>query len=216
MNFNYKIAFFITLGLLVVTFISFVLYIMITIFAVMDAGIEIPDPDNCDGEYCVSNVINESNTTNPTKYDNKNIAKVSENEVYQNIDFGFRFDLNDGEKALPCPYPVGDYVSVELVMQEEPIIDLEMACAKEGPQEYISAERFGEGSIGFEQFIYDSYKYTTEKKVISGYEGTRYIGTRLPEVDGPIPNKIDVTVIETDKSIYKITSDFYNRNVYIW
>ena len=215
MNFNYKIAFFITLGLLVVTFISFVLYIMITIFAVMDAGIEIPDPDKCDGEYCVSNVINESNTTNPTKYDNKNIAKVSENEVYQNIDFGFRFDLNDGEKALACPYPVGDYIAVEIVIQDVPITDLEGACAKEGPMEYVSVDKAASGSM-FPQFMHDSYKYTTEKKMISNLEGTRYIGKKLPGVDGPIPDKIDTTVIETENGVYTVTSDFYNRNVYIW
>jgi hypothetical protein len=143
--------------------------------------------------------------------------KVSANNLYQNTDFRFRFDLKDGEQAFGCPYPVTDHIAVEIAESLMPITDNTMACAKEGAREYVYASKGDfEKEMKNLKEILESYNYDTRKNYIGDIEGTRYIGMLKDGIDGPIPDQIDFTVIVYKDVFYQITSDFYDRNVYIY
>jgi hypothetical protein len=237
MSFNYKTGFFIALGFFGLTAFLFLGYIIFTTFVFMDAGKSglITSHDCADGDYCADNPANMPPggwTQNndgavalppidgmPMPGSEMPGTKIDEDTLYQNIKFGFRFNIATDEAVIACPPAATDKVTVfttDRMELESLMLEPGMECARDGSSEYISVDKSGEKLPTFTDYLNETYKYTTQKYIISGIEGTRYIGTKLPSDEGPSPDKIDTTILQTDEAVYYVTSDFYNRNVYIW
>lgn len=195
MNINYKIAFFITLVLL-----------FIAVMAITGLSV-----------YSFSGTMSETQIENNLSVLDE---KVSADNLYENTDFRFRFELEDGEQALTCPN-VNEYnnnMSVEIIKGLYEIDSPEFACAKEGPPEYIFASKKIYDTTYQENLksVLKDYNFISEPYTISGIKGFRYVGTILPDLAAPIPSSIDFVVVEKNGIYYQITADFYNRNVSIY
>jgi|688.fasta_scaffold00232_21 hypothetical protein len=218
---NYKLAFFLTLGLLIITGGAFLLYVVITTVAFMSAGDSLTEKNP---PYDETKMVDYD--TSDGRMDDyikgQDMNPVYTVQKYKNEEFKFSFDLMDGEQALACPNKneYNNNVAVEIMEDTDYEIDPEVACAKEGALQYISAGTlFGGESTkedSFNKFMSENYTYEASSYKIAGLNGTRYVGKILPTVDGPIPDSIDLVIVKKSGITYEITSDFYNRNITIW
>lgn len=213
MNFNFKIAFFVTLGFLAMTLVLFALYVVFTMFALMDSGIKkmpMSNTNDCDGDYCANNPENKVQSN--TKYDDKNIAKVSEDKVYQNVDFRFRFDKLDSDDIIECPSDMNlsVYVFDKANTDSMNAAEKQKICDYGGSMQYIFVTSKKQGAEIMKKYTMD---FKTSPYTISGFKGTRYVEDLAQNY---VAEKIDFVAIETNDYFYMITTDFYDRNVYIW
>jgi|LakMenE01Jun11ns_1017448.scaffolds.fasta_scaffold9954769_2 hypothetical protein len=212
MNFNFKIAFFVTLGFLAITFVLFAFYLIFTMFAFMDSGVKMPmsNTNDCDGDYCANNP--ENKVQNNTKYDDKNIAKVSEDKVYQNIDFRLRFDKLDSDDIIECSSDINLSVYVFDKTQTDfmSVNERQEICDNRSSMQYIYVTSKEQGAEIIKKYKMD---FKTSPYTISGFKGTRYV-ENLAQNYGS--EKVDFVTIETNDYFYMITSDFYTKNVTLW
>lgn len=219
MNFNYKTAFFLSLGILIFSWILFAGYLILTLVTFMDAGKSnlITKHDCTDGDYCANNPKNmpaggwTNDETNPPTHgmmeDKVNNGKVDASTLYQNVDFGFRFDLSKEETALPCEWDSEGHARIAVYLAKGTGFDMDKVCDYSGTNQYIFVTSDKDTSaIESIKKVTDTKKFKTEPYEVSSITGTRYTSD-----DGD-----DFTVLYANGRMYEITSDFYDRNVYIW
>ena len=210
MDSNYKTAFFITLALLIITGFLFLGYIIFTTIAFMGMR-----SNKLDNTVAYKNMQKVQDSTSESGSSTSSTSKVSADNLYQNTDFRFRFDLREGEQVVNCPNE-NEYNNnvVAFITKEKGA-----SCNAGGPNEYISAGTLfgGNKDGGMADFIIENYDFRAVDYDINGITGgVRYTGEILPNKIAPMPENIDLVILTKNDISYTITSDFYDRNVVIY
>lgn len=233
MNFNYKTAFFLSLGILIFSWILFAGYLTLTLVTFMDAGKSnlITNHDCADGDYCALNPENMPDG-GWTGMDDKTIppsepmdemtdgytpgSKVDASTLYQNIDFQFRFEKDPTKVYVECPAQGGNTsrIGIYSLNKNYSVEAKSKVCDYGGVNQSLMAtsidDEIAKNSI---KNYSNNSSYKSEPFNINGVKGTRYY------IDTDVENNIlgvDFVVVKTKDFYYEFTSDFYDRNVFIW
>ena len=159
--------------------------------------------------------VSTDTTTKDIEQDSEEIKADSTMNSYINADYGFSFNLNEGERALACENKneYNDNVAVWVTYRPKPPVGFN-ECATEGPVETIFVSKKAADFTTVEDYLVlvsRNYFITKESIKISGVEAIRIKGQRNSFEPAPIPDSRDAVVFFNDGALYVIEASFLSR-----
>ena len=136
---------------------------------------------------------------------------------YVNENFGFSFNLNQGEWVVVCPNlnEFNDNIAVWITTDPREAKNQGSACAREESGKELFTSRKANNLNSIEDYFTTlSRDYNIEKEEITllGVRGYKVTGTRNSSDPAPLPEKIKNLVFFNNGILYVIPSTLWSRN----